>query len=317
MFSGFFISDVNLAIIHFMNKQLIWILILVLAVSIFIIIAIRAQKSKRNQLTLMETIEEAGYSYDDQQDIFYSTLEAWQKKYGYCQLYDEASAPLSMIIDCEPIYFEYDNKDWLVELWKGQYGITTGAEVGVYNSYGLNLNVPGIFNGTFFRAAEDDDQLDISFTLNKNNHVLFGREGKHWWMTGFRLGEFSEPYELKMNIKIKLKDSVMCAAFIEGLKDVGYKENEIRVKNNIVWLVFDRPYSKQPNTRTESIEWMMQAKNQILCEKYVDITRNYTNIIDKLNAVKRSSPELYRMILHMGKSEQIFNGYDLIKNYLK
>ena len=34
----------------------------------------------------------------------------------------------SAIIDCEPIYFSYGGKRWLIELWKGQYALTTGAE---------------------------------------------------------------------------------------------------------------------------------------------------------------------------------------------
>jgi hypothetical protein len=314
MYSEFFMNGISLATVHFVNNYLT--LILAAALLTFVIIIINRIRYNSNNLSLMSSIEQAGYLYDEQQDIFYSTLEPWQKKYGYCQLYDEASAPLSMIVDCEPIYFEYDDKDWLIEFWKGQYGITTGCEVGVYNSRGLNLNIPGIFNGKFFRAAEDEEQLEISYSLFKNKNILFEREGKHWWLTGFRLGEFSETYELSMNIKITLKDSLMCAIFVEALKDKGYKDYELRVKNNTVWFVFDKPYSEQPLSRTESMEWVMQTKNQILCEQYLDITKEYTNMPDKLNAVKAYSPEIYNLILHMGRSEQIFKGYDLIEDYI-
>lgn len=73
-----------------------------------------------------------GYSYDVKQDIFISNHDAWQRAMGYTRIFDEAAAPMSMIIDCEPIYFEYDNKRWLIEFWKGQYGMTTGCEIGVY-----------------------------------------------------------------------------------------------------------------------------------------------------------------------------------------
>jgi len=45
-------------------------------------------------------------------------------------LYDEAAAPLGMIVDCEPIHFEYKGKRWLIQFWKGQYDLPTGAEVG-------------------------------------------------------------------------------------------------------------------------------------------------------------------------------------------
>ena len=41
---------------------------------------------------------------------------------------------MGMIIDCEPVRFYYGGKKWLIELWKGQYGMTTGCEIGVYTA---------------------------------------------------------------------------------------------------------------------------------------------------------------------------------------
>ena len=66
-----------------------------------------------------KAIGAAGYSYDMKQDMFYSRMDAWQREMGYCRLYDEVAAPCGMIIDCEPINFEYDGKKWLIEFWKG------------------------------------------------------------------------------------------------------------------------------------------------------------------------------------------------------
>ena len=106
----------------------------------------RTRKSAEDEL--YEIIESAGYSYDPVQEIFYSNMYSWQRDMGYCRLYDEASAPLNMIIDCEPIYFEYGNKRWMIEFWKGQYGMTAGGEIGVYTTEGPDLSIPGIFNGT-------------------------------------------------------------------------------------------------------------------------------------------------------------------------
>src|SRR5690348_3361555 len=66
-------------------------------------------------------------------DFIYSRQDAWQRGVGYSWAYDKA-APLSrMILDCEPLYFTYDGKQWLIELWKGQYVIECGGEIGVYN----------------------------------------------------------------------------------------------------------------------------------------------------------------------------------------
>ena len=39
-----------------------------------------------------------------------------------------------MIIDAYPVYFDYQDKTWMIEFWRGQYGINTGAEIGVYHA---------------------------------------------------------------------------------------------------------------------------------------------------------------------------------------
>jgi len=167
------------------------------------------KKKRADDEVLYKVMADAGYSYDPIQDIFYSNMDPWQRKMGYCRLYDEASAPLNMIIDCEPIYFEYGGKRWLIEFWKGQYGMTTGGEIGVYTTEGPDLDIPGLFNGTFYNCASNADRLYMSFTLVKDEEVLFKRKGKHWWLTGFKLGEFSEPSELTMYLTIALKDRFM------------------------------------------------------------------------------------------------------------
>ncbi|TCQ01960.1 uncharacterized protein DUF4474 [Serpentinicella alkaliphila] len=70
-------------------------------------------KNKQKDDLIVEIMESTGYSYEIDQDIFYSNLYAWQRNMGYCRLYDKAAAPLSMTIDCEPIYFKYAIKSGL------------------------------------------------------------------------------------------------------------------------------------------------------------------------------------------------------------
>ena len=41
-----------------------------------------------------------------------------------------------MVFDALPVYFDYQKKTWLIEFWKGQYGINTGAEIGIYTGSG-------------------------------------------------------------------------------------------------------------------------------------------------------------------------------------
>jgi hypothetical protein len=265
---------------------------------------------------LDEIIEAAGYSYDPEQDIFYSKLNPWQRKMGYCRLYDEASAPLNMIFDCEPIYFEYDGKRWLIEFWKGQYGMTTGGEIGIYNTEGPDLVIPGFFNGTFYYCAGDEDLLNMSFTLLKDGEILFTREAKHWWLTGFKLGDFAEPSDLAMYAAIAFKDEEMCKAFLEGLIKAGYSEEEIYTDGIIVGLVFDEPRTPQPISRVPETDWLIQRKNEYLCKKYQEITEPYESFPEKINAIRELAPEIYDVITNLGKNRQLFEIFDKIKDYL-
>lgn len=247
-------------------------------------------------------LADAGYSYDPKQDIFYSILDPWQRSVGYCRLYDEAAAPLSMIMDCEPIYFEYRDEKWLIEFWKGQYGMVTGGEIGVY-SEGIDFNILNFWKDTLYKCASNDDLLQMSYTLKKNGQLLFTREAKHWWLTGFILGEFSEPSELTMNIKITLKDEVMLEAFLNGLRNAGYSDGQFIVAKNTVSLTFDTPHSPQPFTRTPVTDWIIQRKNELLCNKYQEITKPFTSFQDKVKAIEEHAPFMYENIIKIDKAK--------------
>lgn len=264
-----------------------------------------------------EALEQTGFAYDPVQDIFFSVTNPWQRKYGYCRLYDEAAAPLGMVIDCEPVRFEYENKKWLIEFWKGQYGMTTGGEVGVFNTEETDLNIPRFFTGTFYNSVSDDDTLPIAFTLYKNNKPLFSRSKRHWWLTGFILGEFSEPSELRMEIKIQLKDRAMATAFVNALKELDYTPNEYYQSSNLVRISYRSPHSPQPVSRIEATDRIIQQKNQLLCDQYKDLTKEYGSTPEKLQFVQQESPKMFRKILSMGKSKPIYGSYKKLQKYIE
>lgn len=288
--------------------------VLVAAVIIHLVVKGRSTAAKpegtEDEAEIYEIIKDAGYSYDSKQDIFYSILDPWQRKMGYCRLFDEASAPLNMIIDCEPIYFEYGGKRWLIEFWKGQYALCVGGEIGVYNTDGPDLNLPGIFNGTFYDCAGNGELLYMSFALVRNGEILLRRSGRHWWLTGFKLGEFAEPSELIMYLSIGLKNVAMRKAFVKGLIGAGYSDYEIMEDGSIVSLVFGNPRTPQPLSRIPETDWMIQRKNEYLCAKYQEITNNYDSFPEKMAALKEQAPELYDTALSIGKARELFKGLE-------
>lgn len=167
--------------------------------------------------------EPGGYSYDPYQDIFTSTLDAPQKIFGYTTFYNLAAPYFNMVFDYETIYFNYDNRTWLIEMWKGQYGINTGCELGIY--YADTIIPPEQYHTTHFQAVEPQDMLDISLKLHrysiKNRHlypILAHRQQHHWWLTIFKMGEYINPKELLVNTSIHFKDYEMMHRFINSFE---------------------------------------------------------------------------------------------------
>jgi hypothetical protein len=280
------------------------ILIIILIILYFILNGSRKRQIQKHQI--LEAISLAGYSYDSRQDIFYSRKDAWQKDYGFSSIYDEAAAPLSMIIDSEPIRFCYGGKKWLIELWKGQYGMVTGGEIGIYTKSDPDPEIPGFADVTFYDCADEEDQLYMAFLLRKNGRPLFSREGKHWWLTGFVLGEFSNPEELQMEISITFKNREMCRAFVNALLQMGYSERNMKVFSPTVWLHYTKPFSPQPLTRNPVTDALTQKKNQMLCASYLELTKEHTNSLDKLASLYVKAPELFDLVLNMGKPKKLF-----------
>jgi len=156
----------------------------------------------------------------------------------------------------------------------------------------------------------------MSFTLKKNGKVLFERGDRHWWLTGFKLGEFSQPWELTMEITITLKDAVMCSAFIDGLKRAGYTNKEIKRYGNSVRVIFDKPRTPQPFTRTKVTDEIIQKKNKLLCDLYNEVTKGCVTLEEKIAAIREKAPELYQHILGLGRPKELYSSYKRIQRHL-
>ncbi len=205
---------------------------------------------------LAKIVNNAGFYYDPAQDIIYSTMDPWQRKFGYAYSYDVAApVAISAIIDCEPFFFEYDKKHWMIELWKGQYGFETGAEIGVYvsredrplldSTLGNRPHDPE--NSRFFDCAANNERLEMAFALNHKGQKLFERgPDKHWWLTGFRWGMLAEPEDLTLDVGLTFPDATMRAAFVTAVEKQGYQG--INIDGDKVSFTFDKPKTHQPRT---------------------------------------------------------------------
>ncbi len=239
-----------------------------------------------------ETIDHYGFQYDGQQDIYVSKIDTWQRKMGYSSFLDSSAVSSGMVIDCEPVQFEYNGKRYMIEMWKGQYDLSTGAEIGIYRKASAAA--------ASWECGDNKDMLDMSYSLKKNGKGIFNRRGHHWWLTGFKPGEFSNPEDLTMDIAINFDSQPgMLNAFINGLKQTGYDGRQLTVDKNTIRFRFGKPKTPQPiidpatvaDAQKQNKSWVdMYAK----AKKDAGVSDNSPASVDKMMG---QMPDLFAHLL--------------------
>lgn len=168
-----------------------------------------------------------GFFYLPEKDIISSAHDAWQRSFGYEALFDETALHFNMVFDCEPVYFDYNGRTWMIEFWKGQYGINIGAEIGVY--YADSIIEPEKRQETHFYSVADADMLPMELELSHKGKTLFSLQDTHWWLTGFDMGRFCHPEDLTMRTAITFPDCMMLQSFVGGLIEAGYALHDLRI----------------------------------------------------------------------------------------
>lgn len=240
-----------------------------------------------------------GFSYSHAQNIITSRVDAWQKDFGYCSLYDKGASHFNMVFDCEPVYFQYDNRTWLIEFWKGQYGINIGAEVGVYRA---DTVIPADkLQRTVFYGIPEQEMFPISMELSYRGESLFGVRQPHWWLTGFRMGSYCEPEELSLNVSLTFPDSCMLHAFVDSMIQLGYQKHCLTVCGLTVSFCFSIPKSSQPRRFFCIRARISQWKNRIFCRIYNRVTLPFACTLDQLLYLYAFLPYAFRHMLRFQK----------------
>ncbi len=216
--------------------------------------------------SLAQAANDLGLLYDPGQDIIYYKRNSILRQFGYNAAYDYAAPFANIVIDCEPIIFNYADKNWMIELWKGQYSLATGCEIGIYNTPAIDLPW-GATSSAHFNVADDDELLVTAFTLRRKGQMLFFRgPEKHWWLSGFRMGVHSHPEELTMDVSITCLNTEMRTAVINALLGMDYN---IKVHSTTVNFRFATPSSFQPRFANPSTN-IAKVSNQLAVKEYQD-----------------------------------------------
>lgn len=248
---------------------------------------------------LDDSLSPFGFRYQRQGDLIVSTMHPWQRDMGYCRKYDAYAPSMNMIFDSEPVYFDYDGKRWLLEFWKGQYGIATGGEIGLYVNRNAQYWEPP--DKLFYDCARDDERIHMQFRLSKAGRIIMQRWSEHWWLTGFRAGEYSKPEELVMQAMVGFPNEEMRSTFYNGLLQAGYKPSEIHVEECRVCICFDRPHTHQPERYRKCYLHHICKKNKRACQRYLRFTRCFICSLDKINFIGYYFPHLYQPIMQVGR----------------
>lgn len=256
---------------------------------------IRCMEMQQKIRRLNELAEPFGFCYLPKEDIFTSCLDAWQRKSGYEALYDRVAIGANMVIDAWPVYFDYDGRTWLIEFWKGQYGINTGGEVGVYHA--KDIVPPHFYKAAHYDAAGNDEIPYICYRLERRGKEVCELGERHWWLTGFRMGTFSNPSELRMMTTITFRDAAMAEAFFEGLLKSGRPRNRFRICGREVYVRVDIS-AKYPFPRRLH-RALVQLGNRIGCFLYRGITRPFTQTADRMLFLYEQVPFCFRRMLRL------------------
>lgn len=226
-------------------------------------------------------LEPFGYAYVPSQDVFTSRMDAWQKDFGYSAFYDKAAPHIGIVVDSLPVYFNYDGRTWLIEFWKGQYGINTGCEIGVYRADRiLDKNE---LDHTLFKSLDTLYMPELSFALynDKKDMEIAQLCGRHWWLTAFKPGLFSTPSNLSLCSCVTLYSHEMASAFANALINLGYCTSEVTLHKNTVTFTFEggKPVC---GIFSRIITSISQRLNRLGCQIYLFITRPFTLSVDRV-----------------------------------
>ena len=179
----------------------------------------------------------ASYKYDPDGNYYYTDdKKAWQSNFGFNEGYD-SMAPLTMMVyDTVRTKFVYDNKEWLIQTWKGQYGYAfVGGEVGVYTrKVGTS--------GTHFNCAKKEDWLKMEMCFMWDEYQtgeyrpVFNRPyTDYWWCTGFVVGfdGNTNRNQFRLVTHITFKDAEMADAFCEAFEKNGFRRVSSLTRNDI------------------------------------------------------------------------------------
>ena len=180
-------------------------------------------------------LHKLGYSVIGPKNFIYNddtAPDCAQRKFGYNVLYDAGAKLIDFSIETTRVKFNYDNKQYMIQMWKGQYISgdigTVGGEVGIYTRALGSTSAIGHYN-----CADESDWLNMEMTVLWDEYgdgvyrPQFTRKyAKHWWETGYVDGQLKNKKDsspLRILQRITFKDETQATLFEKALNSNGFR----------------------------------------------------------------------------------------------
>lgn len=191
----------------------------------------RSEIEKKTALKLLDfQLDQNGiYYYKPERWTASNLVLPWPFRYAFLpsSVFDVGRPLVDIVYATLRVKFQYAGQAWMVQLWKGRYGLTLlGGEIAV-----LKKSIEQ--QAEHYWPAEESEELPISMDFYQHNFLtdhtekLFTRSAKSaWWFNGFVPGvfyEFNRKSEIIMVGTITFPDQEMLCAFEKSLKEIGFK----------------------------------------------------------------------------------------------
>ena len=179
----------------------------------------------------------------------------WLMQHPSLLVFGSDSPPIQLVYGTVRVKFQYDDQNWLIQMWKGRYGLVMlGGEIGV-------LKKPAVPLSKYYTPVLPSEELTMSMKVYQHNFLrnetkyLFTRQTETtWWYNGFMPGSFYE-YNNKKEIimvgAITFPDQEMLRAFEASFAEIGFKKGTPDQKH-------PETYAVSGNTLTFSWQYIDQ-----------------------------------------------------------
>jgi len=154
-----------------------------------------------------------GYDYDIKNQTLLTSPKSWHTDMGFNPFFDMGAWLLGFYLNTERVRFQYNGRDYMLQLWKGLYWGLNGCEIGLYEKE------PG--NSVFYDTSET--MLEISMQVYQGGELYLDYgPAPTWWAGGFRhakpiFEQLTAP-NLRMAGTIRFEEKGMLDAFLAAFE---------------------------------------------------------------------------------------------------